>query len=427
MPRCRCAVLFLVFLAPTADPAAFLAEARAKHLDLISRGLSSFTADFVLRRSKDPNAARWKDLAGFSYAFSAPESEEFLFTKTPEAFRKPLREALGSFWRDVTGALWFDVLGKVAGGALEVVGGTTVFHGGEGLPVAVRAVFEDGSRRLVEFEAGTVKILYGYSDTEWGHRVAWRDVSLAGKRALRTTYRSWREVNGFVLPTVVDLETADSRTEYLVRYVLVNGQPAKVAEPDPAAVKALVAEYEKGWKALSESQKIGAMLDLAETEHDLVSAAIAKTGLRDPGADVREQAAEILGVLGRPNVVPALLAALKANEDEIRVYLRVILALGEIGDPRAVDALSKDWWNQRIGEYGIAAAKAKILALGNIRHATSVDALIDTFFMAKEETIGLVKGEIVESLTKLTGQKFDYDRNAWKDWWKKARADFRFE
>jgi hypothetical protein len=118
---------------------------------------------------------------------------------------------------------------------------------------------------------------------------------------------------------------------------------------------------------------------------------------------------------------------MERNEKEIEIYLRLIRALGEIGDPRAVDVLSKDWWNQRIGEHAVAAAKAKVQALGNIRHPSAVDALIETFTLAKEELVGHFRKDVIQSLMKLTGQEFGFDRDAWKDWWKKNRASFRFD
>jgi hypothetical protein len=293
----------------------------------------------------------------------------------------------------------------------------------------VRAAFDTGTGKLAEiaFAGVNAKIVYAWRDSGDGLQVAWREVQVGGKRFLRTFYRVFRKVNGFLLPNVLTLETEKNTTEYAILYRTVNGQPARPEPWDPAEVKDRIARFNREWRGWSEAQRIGEIRDLAEIPHDDVSAAIAKRGLRDRLPAVRAQAAETLGIMKRRNAVPALVSAMKKNEDEIDVYLRLILALGEIGDPRAVDALAKDWWNQKIGEYGIAAAKAKIRALGNIRHASAVDALIDTFFMAKDETIGQFKDDLVASLAKLTGQDFRYDRHAWKKWWKANRAGFEFD
>ncbi|MHC4473992.1 MAG: HEAT repeat domain-containing protein [Planctomycetota bacterium] len=411
------------------DPVTVLAEARKAHLDLVKGGLRSFSAEMTLRRSGDENLARSKELAGFGYSFTAPETEEFDFEKTHESLHKGLTEAVRNFWRDVTGAHWFGILESAADLRIEAEEPFTVVAGTAENLGEFRASFEGGTRKLVEidFVKLQAKISFVYDTLEDGHRVSWREVSYKEKRVLRTTYHVFRTVSGFELPTVLKLESTKNTTEFAVKYVTVNGVPARMEELDEAVVKKTVAEFEKAWRGWEEGKKIAEMQDLSETSHDLVSAAIAKKGLRDRSPEVRAQSAEALGVMKRENVVPALIAAMKKNEKEIDVYLGLIQALGEIGDPRAVDILSKDWWNQRIGEYGVAAAKAKIRALGKIKHVTAVDALIDTFYVTKDEWVSYVKDELILSLRKLTRQDFRYDRKAWKAWWKKNRAKHEFE
>jgi hypothetical protein len=431
-----CIVPFLLLLvAGTAaragddDPAAYLAEARKKHRDSTLLGLRSFSARLTLRRSEDESLRNAKDVAGFGYSFEAPGRESFDLEGTHASLRKPYQDTLRNLWRDVTGALWFDLMERatdlrlVRGNPLDVVAGT-VENAGE-----VRLAFEAATGLLsqVEFVKAEAKADYLLEASERGPRVAVRDVSVRGTRALRLTYRAYRNVSGFDLPTVLGLATDKNATEYLVTYVTVNGEPARLGEIDAAEIKALVASFEKGWRGWSEAQKDREMLALSDVEDDLTAMAIARLGLRDRAPDVRAKAAEILGVMARRNVVPALIAAMKENEKEIVAYIRMIQALGEIGDPRAVDILSKDWWNQRIGEYGVAAAKAKIRALGNIRHVSSVDALLDTFSLMKDEAVARFKDDLIASLRTLTGQDFGYDRNAWKEWWKRNRASHRFE
>ena len=130
--------------------------------------------------------------------------------------------------------------------------------------------------------------------------------------------------------------------------------------------------------------------------------------------------------MGLKNVVPALLSALKKNDKELSVALPIIQSLGEIGDPRAVEALGKGWWSQRTGEQAIAVARARIRALGNIRHPASVDTLINALYATKDETIGRIGGDLLMAMKKLTGQDLGNSRQAWKDWWKRNRASYRF-
>ncbi len=425
------ALLLLATASARADepsPAAVVAAAHAKHADLTAKGLTSFRAWISVRRSDDENVSKVKESLRLFYAFTAPDKEEFDFDQTPETARKPLQDALSGVWREMTGALWFGAfegaedLAFEAGGPPRTLGGTSKANG------AFHATFDEASGRLASARIApdTVTRTWTCVESDQGLRVKRRDLSLQGNRAVSIDFDVWRSVRGFALPTVLKFDALGKKTEFLVEYQRIDDAPALAEEWDPALVKARVEEAEKGWKGWTDAQKVERLLDLAEIQHDLASAAIARLGLKDASLEVRERAAEALGVMKRANVVPALLAAMPANEKEIRVYLRVIAALGEIGDPRAVDALSKDWWNQRVPEYAVVAAKAKIRALGRIRHATAVDALLDTFTLASDDKISLFRGDIVESLTKLARQTFLFDRKAWNDWWKKNRSTFRF-
>ena len=69
----------------------------------------------------------------------------------------------------------------------------------------------------------------------------------------------------------------------------------------------------------------------------------------------------------------------------------------------------------------------KVAALGNIRHATAVDALIDALQLTGDGGHHEIRAEIVKSLNKLTGQNFLLDRKQWKTWWKRNRGTHRFE
>ena len=410
------------------DPAAFLAAAREKHADLTARGLASFSARVSLRRADDENVARIRDSIRFTYSFTGPEQEDFDMKDTVEAARKPVRDALTGMWREVTGALWFAEFAAAPDLRADAGERSTMLTGTGAKTALFQATFDKAALRLDEavFGADTATRAWTFEETPGGLRVRRRDVSLKGAFVFLTTYEVVREVAGFALPTVVRIKADGKWTEFGLEYTRINGKAAAAAPVDPAFVKAKVEEFEKAWKAFPADEKGEKVRGLADLDHDLASAAIAKLALKDASADVRREAAGALGLMKRHNVVPALLAALPANEDEIRVYLALVEALGEIGDPRAVDALSKDWWNQRVPEYGVIAAKTKVQALGRIRHATSVDALLDTFTVAAEDRIGQLRGDIVESLKKLTGQDFAYDRKAWGDWWKKNRSGFRF-
>jgi hypothetical protein len=131
--------------------------------------------------------------------------------------------------------------------------------------------------------------------------------------------------------------------------------------------------------------------------------------------------------MGCRNVVSTLTKAMKSNEDNLSVYLALIAALGDLGDPKAIPYLSKDFWNQKEAVTGIRVANAKIAALGNIRSKKSVDALVDMLFVAGPGAMGRLSRSLTQSLESLTGQKFGWDRDRWKDWWKKNKSKFKLE
>jgi HEAT repeat protein len=131
--------------------------------------------------------------------------------------------------------------------------------------------------------------------------------------------------------------------------------------------------------------------------------------------------------MGCRKTLSALTKALKANERNVDVYLAVIKALGDLGDPRAIPSLSKNFWNQKDIAVGIRAAQAKITALGYIRSKKSVDALIDMLYVADPLSMMSVAAHLQASLKRLTGEDFGWDRDRWRDWWKKSERKFKLE
>ena len=415
--------------AETPDPAAFLALAREEHADLRAQGLASFSAQARLRRSEADSLRNYKDLAGFGYAWSAPDAESFDFAATHESLHKPLRDAIRGLHREVTGGLWFDFLGTLTDCKVTEDETCFVLAGTAESVGPVRATFGKTDRALasVEFTRARITFTYGYLPTPDGLRVAWREVVAGDAAAVRTTYRVVRKVSGFSLPTVLDLLSAKNTTEFALDYQRVNDEPARREDPSADEMQRRVKAFEKAWRSWGDGQRLLEIQALAELPDDRASTAIARLGLKDANPFVRREAAEALGIMGRTNAVPPLLAALEKNGDHFEAYLAVIRALGEIGDARAVDALSRHWWNQKIRENGVLAARSKISALGRIRHVTAVDALIETFFMARQDTISQLRADLVHALGKLTGQDFGNEPRRWQAWWKENRRRFTFD
>ena len=416
-------------LAEETTPATFLAEARARHLDHTAAGLTSLAAQMTMRRSEAESMRNYKDMAGFGYAWTAPDAESFDFSKTYESLHQPIRVAIRGLYREVSGGLWFDFLSSLSDTTLVAEDSTFVLAGTNDISGPVRATFskDDMALESVAFPRARTTFAYGHAATPEGLRVEWREMVAGDAAAVRTSYRVMRRVNGLMLPTVIELRSEKSVSEFGIEYLRINDSTASCEAPAAEEIEQRVAAFGKAWRSWGEEQKVIEIRALAELADDSASAAIANLGLKHAAGNVRREAAETLGVMRRANAVRPLLAAMKSNDDRIEIYLAIVRALGEIGDPHAIDALSKDWWNQRIGEDGIAAARAKISALGSIRHPKAVDALIDTFFMARAETLSRLQPDVVLALGKLTGQDIGNDPRSWKEWWKRSRARFRFD
>ena len=411
------------------DATAFLADAHARYADHTARALASFTAELKLRRSQADSLRNYKDMAGYGYAWKSPDTETFDFAATHESLQKPLRDATRGLYRELSGGLWWNALQGLKDLAVSRGESAIVLSGTHETAGPVRATFApaDLSLSSLEFPRARTAFSYGYVATAEGLQPAWRELAAGDAAPVRAIFRVLRKVNGYLLPTVLEFRSEKNVTEFGIEYVQINGSPALPEVTSAEEVQRRVQAFEKSWRTWSAAEKVTELRRIAELGDDRVSTAIARLGLKDGMAYVRREAAETLGVMGRANVVPSLLSALKRSEDDIEAYLSVIRALGEIGDPRAVNALSKDWWNQKIGEDALAAARAKISALGRIRHATAVDALIDTVFMARAETIAQLKPDLVLALSKLTGEAFGDKPLLWKDWWKRNRTHFEFD
>ena len=411
------------------DATLFLADARRKHVDLAAAGLTSFSAHLSLRRSEEPSLRSYREIAGLGYEWSATTGERFAFEKTHSSLQQPYRDTLRGLYRDLLGLHYFDLFDTATDLALEGGSPSTTVTGTTESLGEVRATFSSltGSFDSLDLPKARTRLVYEHERTDGGLRIVAHEAFVGDASALRLVLGEWREWGGFRLPILVALETAKNTVQFGIEYTQINGAPASMAGLEPAEVDARLKAFATGWKDWNDQQKIDETWTISTIPEDRVAAAVAKPGLADPQPMVRAEVAEALGVMGRVNVVPALIAAVKKNEDQFQVHVSVIRALGALGDPRAVEVLSKDWWVQPVYENAIASANERIRALGKIRHATAVDALVDVFYMTKVETVARLKDELLASLQKLTGQDLGPDPRLWSEWWKKNRSRHRFD
>jgi HEAT repeat protein len=127
--------------------------------------------------------------------------------------------------------------------------------------------------------------------------------------------------------------------------------------------------------------------------------------------NVRLAAATALGKLEEDRAVEPLIDAL---DDRREVREVVILSLGRIGDPVAVDSLIRMLED---GNWDVRSSAAK--ALGQIGDLQAVEPLIEALG-DKSETVRWVAAN---ALTSITDKKFGEDAKQWEQWWKQNQFD----
>lgn len=125
--------------------------------------------------------------------------------------------------------------------------------------------------------------------------------------------------------------------------------------------------------------------------------------------EVAESAAWALGQFKDTSVVIQLIEGLKLMWSEAAAD-----ALGEIGDPRAVEPLidvikTRTWTDKDHAK----------LALIKIKSITAINPLIALLDNEDED----VKMFTAETLTGITGQEFGKDKTKWEKWWKKKKSN----
>ncbi len=213
--------------------------------------------------------------------------------------------------------------------------------------------------------------------------------------------------------------------------------PPATTPADPPAVKKAIDAMQAGWPHWNPAEKVDAADKLAALGGPEAAQTLAGK-LEDPAPLVRRALAADLGKLKDPKTVPALAAALDREQGEktdVETFKAVAKALGDIGDPKAVEPLAHNLFSgdrQKIEWQD--QADARVEALGSIRHKEAVDELIS--LLGRSGTTGRRNASsgaanhklavaIERSLRRLTGQTLR-DENAWRAWWKDNREKFRF-
>ncbi|MHC4778867.1 MAG: HEAT repeat domain-containing protein [Planctomycetota bacterium] len=247
------------------------------------------------------------------------------------------------------------------------------------------------------------------------------EVGMEVKSETTLSWDKFREVSGRPLPTVGKVDFGESSITFRFTYTTVNGAPAKVKEATKAEVKDLAKTLSKAFKgSLGDKEAaIGAALD-AGTDH---AAKLLCPYIYDKEAGVA--VVKALAKMGKKTATSSLVSAFGRTKRRVELHETVIWALGELNDQKAVPSLAKNIWGGAGSEGWGHQARLRIKALGKIRHHSAVDQLVDMVDDGRRRWGGHIRGDVMASLRKLTGQSFRSSRE-WKDWWKKNRSSFRF-
>lgn len=196
----------------------------------------------------------------------------------------------------------------------------------------------------------------------------------------------------------------------------------KPAPPDAQRVKTVVAELEKSLKSGSKEEKSKAIQSSAEVPDADVAKALGK-GIADKDLDVQRSAIEALRWMEHPAALEELLDAARTRKElrkEPTAYAALLRAIGQHGNPKAIDALKDDLWS--VVESSVV--EARILGLGNVRDKRSVEALMDLMKVAGPNRIQNVMPSFRLALARLTGVDKGQSQQMWQDWWNDNKGKF---
>ncbi|MEK7466920.1 MAG: thioredoxin domain-containing protein [Planctomycetota bacterium] len=199
-----------------------------------------------------------------------------------------------------------------------------------------------------------------------------------------------------------------------------NIDPAKKLERD-------IASYEAAMKGSVEQDKCDAAQRLIDSKDPKVVKPLT-LALKDPSVKLKDMVIAPILQLDAKNGLPVVLAWIKTEANN-KLVIKAWDAIGETGDLRAVgpaedsilDVASQD------------VSRARIRALGNMKHKDVIDFLIDLPFKFKGKGGrgpgggGGLREECKRSLNKLTGEDYGEDWNEWKKWWRDNQRTFKFQ
>lgn len=198
-------------------------------------------------------------------------------------------------------------------------------------------------------------------------------------------------------------------------------EPPKEQKADPKAVEAAIKGIDKAFTEGKGPERVAAIQAAAQVKDQEVARAIAR-GLRDNEREVKVAAVDALRFEAAPKAFEELESFWtndrRLMEKDQDLAARVLKAIGQFGNPRAIELLAKNPFETP----AYPAIKARLMGLANIRSKESLAKIIGMMQMVGLWTDQAYMDDVRLALLRLTGQDLGKDPNQWFMWYENNRS-----
>ena len=198
----------------------------------------------------------------------------------------------------------------------------------------------------------------------------------------------------------------------------------KDAGPSKEAVAAAVERLAAAFDKEKPEEVAAALQAAAPVPHADVVALLEKRGLSHPHPDVLRATFEALGNLPGEAALEALHGHAKRNRKALRknpeLYVPLLQAIARHADPSSIDVLTRDLFGVPSRE----VIRARVLGLGRIRSARSVEELIGLMKKAGRNRVQPYMEDFRLALVILTHVDKGTSQDAWLAWWNASKKGY---
>lgn len=191
--------------------------------------------------------------------------------------------------------------------------------------------------------------------------------------------------------------------------------PVVTEDPTQAALAELKSAFEK----TDAGPRLRAIQNAADVDDAEVVRYIGR-GLTDKDLSVQGAAIEALRFNPNAKAFEELntRAKSKAAKEDTTVYAKLLRAVGQRGDPRAIDVLNDNPWSAPDAQ----VIQARIYGLGNVRTKEGLKALTDFMEIAGVNKIEPFMKDFRIALWSLTGADQGTSRDLWLNWYRENKS-----